>query len=67
MCPPDANVLGAGPDRSLLVDRIDLYFATLCSWIYHPGYQRVDTQTPTLEAIADMVDAMIKLRESRWP
>ena len=49
------------------MDRSDLYFAALASWLYHPGYQREGTKTPTLEQIANMVDEMLVVSANRWP
>ena len=49
------------------MDRIDLYFASLAAWINHPGYLREGAQPPTLEAIANQVDAMLELRNKKWP
>lgn len=43
----------------------DLYFMQVASWLLHPGYQREGTKVPSLEDIADMVDAMMEVRNKR--
>ncbi len=49
------------------MDRTDLYFVTLVSWTLHPGYQREGAKKPTLDEIGDLVDAMLKMRDTKWP
>jgi len=49
------------------METVDLYFCSLAAWLYHPGYQKEGTKKPTLDEIADTVDAMLKIRSIRWP
>lgn len=44
----------------------DFYFATLASWVLHPGYQREGAQVPSLEYVADLADLMMEVRNRRW-
>ena len=63
----NANLLCPWSYRSFLMDRTDLYFITLSSWLLHPGYSRADALVPSLHEIANLVDQMLKIREERWP
>ena len=43
----------------------DVYFASLCGWMLHPGYSKPGTPRPTLEQIAEMADQMEEIRNAR--
>ncbi len=45
----------------------DIYYAQICSWGLHPGWQKYATKAPTIEECAEMADAMLEQRKERWP
>lgn len=47
------------------MDPWDIYFASLCGWLLHPGYLRQDAVAPTLEYIANLADEMVEIRNGR--
>lgn len=44
----------------------DVYFASLCGWLLHPGYLREGVQRPTMESLARMADEMLKHHDRRF-
>jgi hypothetical protein len=44
----------------------DIYFASCCGWILHPGYNREGTVRATIKDAADIADQMLEERNNRW-
>lgn len=40
----------------------DLYFASLCGWMLHPGYCREGVEAPTVEECAELASKMVEER-----
>ena len=47
------------------MDTWDLYFASLCGWMLHPGYQREGAESPTLRQCAELADSMEEIKNGR--
>lgn len=45
----------------------DVYFASLCGWMLHPGYLRDEESRPSVEEIASIADEMMEARANRFP